>query len=126
MSRPIAAVIVEGVRIVGKAFIEAYKHSIKQRNIKPSSDGKPVKKEVMTLTEASKILNIPAEEADQTVIEDKMLDLIDRNIKGESLYIQSRIYWAYHQFKEEYNLKSYNGDEILQKLRKNIDENKVG
>ena len=125
MSRPVAAVIVEGVRIVGKAFIEAYKHSIKQRNIKPSVDGKPVKQQVMTIAEASKILNLPMEEKSQEVVEEKMLDLIRRNKKGESLYIQSRIYWAYHQYKDAYNLKEMTGDEVFQKLQKTIEaENK--
>ena len=123
MSRPFAAVLVEGVRIVSKAFVEAYKHSIRQRNIKPVIDdkGKPVQREVMTLTEASKILNLPIEEKDQTVVEERMFDLIQRNVKGDSLYIQSRVYWAYHQYKDTYKLKEYTGDEVLSRLQKNID-----
>eukprot|EP00835_Amoeboradix_gromovi_P001231 NODE_51_length_27121_cov_0.309452.p17 type:complete len:126 gc:universal NODE_51_length_27121_cov_0.309452:26227-26604(+) len=124
MSRPLAAILIEGTKIVVKAFAEAYKHSIRQRNIKPSKDGKPVQQQVMTLAEASKILNLDLEEKNQKVVEERMLDLIERNIKGDSLYIQSRIYWAYHQYKNSYNLKDYTGDEVLKKLQKNT-ENKI-
>jgi import inner membrane translocase subunit TIM16 len=113
--RIITAVFVTGSRIVGRAFVEAYRQANASQKYAASAAGaggaagaRTVKADGLTVQEALKILDVPAP-AKETKVEDmarvmerfqKLFDTNDPK-KGGSFYLQSKILRARQRIEDE-------------------------
>jgi import inner membrane translocase subunit TIM16 len=112
--RIITAVFVTGSRIVGRAFVEAYRQANASQKYAASAAGagaggaRTVRADGLTIQEALKILDVPAP-AKETKVQDmervierfqKLFDTNDPK-KGGSFYLQSKILRARQRIEDE-------------------------
>ena len=103
--RLLVNVIVTGALVFGRAFTEAYKQAAKASAAGAAAGG-PAKAALaggIPLEEAYKILDIEAADLNQEKLDERYKYLFDVNLKekGNSFYLQSKVYYAMDTLKKE-------------------------
>ncbi|KAJ9302243.1 hypothetical protein DTO271G3_1109 [Paecilomyces variotii] len=109
--RILSQVVITGTRVLGKAFVEAYKQASASSKYaaqagKGTTGGNTYKSSGLTLDEACKILNVKPPQAGEANLEavterfKKLFDLNDPQ-KGGSFYLQSKILRARERIEME-------------------------
>ncbi|CAH2355028.1 mitochondrial import inner membrane translocase subunit TIM16 [[Candida] railenensis] len=122
--RLIVNVIFTGATVFGKAFTEAYKQAAKataaSSQAKAAGATKSASVGGIQLDEACKILNLEKNEISLDKVNEKYNYLFDVNSKekGNSFYLQSKVYYAMDTLKKEL--------EFAEKVRKMKESNSEG
>ncbi|EGW32638.1 mitochondrial import inner membrane translocase subunit TIM16 [Spathaspora passalidarum NRRL Y-27907] len=103
--RLIVNVIMTGASVFGRAFTEAYKQAAKASAAGAAAGG-PAKASSaggISVEESMKILNVEPAELSLDKVEEKYNYLFDVNSKekGNSFYLQSKVYYAMDALKKE-------------------------
>ncbi|CCG24763.1 Pam16 maltase [Candida orthopsilosis Co 90-125] len=113
--RLLVNVIFTGASVFGRAFTEAYKQAAKASAAGAAAGGpaKAASQGGISTEEAMKILNLEKNEMSLDKLEEKYNYLFDVNSKekGNSFYLQSKVYYAMDTLKKEL--------EYLEKLKEN-------
>lgn len=105
--RLLVNVIFTGASVFGKAFTEAYKQAAKatasSSQAKAAGDARATSQGGIQLDEACKILDIDRKELSLAKVDEKYNYLFDVNSKekGNSFYLQSKVYYAMDTLKKE-------------------------
>lgn len=103
--RLILNIIITGVSVFGRAFTEAYKQAAKASAAKTFRNDQTPKQSTIggiSLEESLKILNITKDELTEEILKKQFEHLFDINSKekGNSFYLQSKIYFALETLKK--------------------------
>ncbi|CCE86238.1 Piso0_005897 [Millerozyma farinosa CBS 7064] len=104
--RLLVNVIFTGASVFGKAFTEAYKQAAKATAATSQSGGATAKASSIggiQVSEALKILDLDRQDLTLDKIDDKYKYLFDVNSKekGNSFYLQSKVYYAMDSLRKE-------------------------
>ncbi|KAI9296275.1 protein transporter [Neoconidiobolus thromboides FSU 785] len=115
-ARAIIQVVLSGTKIVGRAFVDAYKvaaaEAAQNRSAVKSDADEVTKKTGITIDEACQILNVEKDSPLESIIKryETLFEINDPK-KGGSFYLQSKIYRA----KERIEMELKNLDNNIEK-----------